>query len=194
MFHSYLGTLLYYSFFFFFLSIIIRSSLFPRCSIFPCTRVLSCPRVSSYLSIASIPPFFPFVLPPLSSVFNGLRVFYIPLPPLPIFRYSSHRSNHLCASRFCTAYLVILAPTFFLSQNLSFSLCVHVYIPHSSSVLHPILVIFISHKFNPTSLRLAPYTFHCSIKRPTRICTRVYTMNSVVVQKANRIRVGHDTS
>lgn len=64
MFHSYLGTLLYYSFFFFFLSIIIRSSLFPRCSIFPCTRVLSCPRVSSYLSIASIPPFFPFVLPP----------------------------------------------------------------------------------------------------------------------------------
>lgn len=81
MFHSYLGTLLYYSFFFFFLSIIIRSSLFPRCSIFPCTRVLSCPRVSSYLSIASIPPFFPFVLPLLSSVFNGPRVFYIPLPP-----------------------------------------------------------------------------------------------------------------
>lgn len=103
----------------FFLSIIIRSSLFPRCSIFPCTRVLSCPRVSSYLSIASIPPFFPFVLPPLSSVFNGPRVFYIPLPPLPIFRYSSHRSNHLCASRFCTAYLVILAPTFFLPLSKS---------------------------------------------------------------------------
>lgn len=124
MFHSYLGTLLYYSFFFFFLSIIIRSSLFPRCSIFPCTRVLSCPLVSLYRLDSS---FFSFCPPPLSSVFNGPRVFYIPLPPLPIFRYSSHRSNHLCASRFYTAYLVILAPTFFLPLSKSLVLPMRIY-------------------------------------------------------------------
>lgn len=161
------------------------------CSIFPCTRVLSCPypRIS-----LSIPSFFSL---PLSHVFNSPRVFYIPLPPLPFFDIPAAGPTIFVPLAFPHWHL----PSSFLSQNLSFSLCVYIYIYYtffiqSSSYLP------VSHKFNPTSLRLAPYTFHCSIKRPTRIYTRVYTMNSVVVvvvvqkaaEKANRIRVGHDTS
>lgn len=194
MFHSYLGTLLYYSFFFFFF---FRLSYVPLYS--PVALYFHAPvycRVPAYPRISLSPRFLLFFLlssPLVLCIQRSPRVLYsspslffdIPATGPTIF-------VPLVSVRLTWSSLHL--PSSFLSQNLSFSPCVHVYIPHSSSVLHPILVIFISHKFNPTSLRLAPYTFHCSIKRPTRICTRVYTMNSVVVQKANRIRVGHDTS
>lgn len=192
MFHSYLGTLLYYSFFFFFsfdyhTFLSIPSLLY--ISMHPCIVVSPRILVSLYRLDSS---FFSFCPPPL--------VLCIQRSPRVLYSSPSLFFDIPATGPTIFVPLVSVRPTWsslhlpssFLSQNLSFSLCV--YIPHSSSVLHPILVIFISHKFNPTSLRLAPYTFHCSIKRPTRICTRVYTMNSVVVQKANRIRVGHDTS
>lgn len=156
-------------------------------SMHPCIVV----SLSSYLSIDSF-FFFPSLVPCIQ---QSPRVLYSFTSP-PIFRYSSRRSDHLCPSRIST-----LASTFFfpLSKSLILPLCIYIYYTffiQSSSYLP------VSHKFNPTSLRLAPYTFHCSIKRPTRIYTRVYTMNSVVVvvvvqkaaEKANRIRVGHDTS
>lgn len=98
MFHSYLGTLLYYSFFFFFLSIIIRSSLFPRCSIFPCTRVLSCPRVSSYLSIASIPPFFLLSSPLVLCIQRSPRVLYSSTSPPYFSIFQPQVQPSLCLS------------------------------------------------------------------------------------------------
>lgn len=196
MFHSYLGTLLYYSFFFFFFFRLSYVLLYSPVALYFHAPVYC--RVPAYPRISLSPRFLLFFL--LSS---PPCLLYSTVPACFIFLYLPSLFFDIPATG-PTIFVPLVSvqptwsslhlPSSFLSQNLSFSLCVHVYIPHSSSVLHPILVIFISHKFNPTSLRLAPYTFHCSIKRPTRICTRVYTMNSVVVQKANRIRVGHDTS
>lgn len=80
MFHSYLGTLLYYSFFFFSFDYHTFLSIPPLLyiSMHPCIVVSPRILVSLYRLDFS---FFFFCPPPLSSVFNGPRVFYIPLPP-----------------------------------------------------------------------------------------------------------------
>lgn len=153
-------------------------------------------RVPAYPRISLSPRFLLFFLlssPLVLCIQRSPRVLYSSTSPPYFSIFQPQVQPSLCLSFLyglpghpCT----YLLPSSLL-KSLVLPMRTHIY---SSSVLHPILVIFISHKFNPTSLRLAPYTFHCSIKRPTRICTRVYTMNSVVVQKANRIRVGHDTS
>lgn len=144
--------------------IIIRSSLFLRCSIFlhPCIVVsLTCPhpRISASLS----PRFLLFSLfspPPPCPVFNSPRVFYIPLPPPHFSIFQSARpylpSRLPVPGHPCRPY-----PFFLLSKFL---------VPRiSSSIFGSILVIFIN--------LIRPYTFHCSIKRPTRVYTCMYTKN-----------------
>lgn len=150
-------------------------------------------RVPILVSLYRFLLFFPFPCPVYSTVPTCFIFLYLP-SHFSIFQPQVRPS--LSLSHFYTGIYLLLS-----SLKISHSPFVYIYIYYtffiqSSSYLP------VSHKFNPTSLRLAPYTFHCSIKRPTRIYTRVYTMNSVVVvvvvqkaaEKANRIRVGHDTS
>lgn len=136
------------------------------------------PRISASLSPRSL--LFSLLSSPFCPVYSTVPACFIFLYPLPFFDVPAGptipSSIFVFLSHIYTAYLHPLS----LSLSKSLILPMYMYIYSTFFIRSPSnpssSYLPVSHKFNPTSLRLAPYTFHCSIKRP-RVYTRVYTMN-----------------